>query len=49
MMAANTDINFLLAVLHNVTITHSFADNVIEKWRKYFLNSFLLCKESNDL
>jgi hypothetical protein len=33
-MAANTDIKFLLVVLDNVTITPSFANKAIEKWRK---------------
>lgn len=38
-METNGDINFLLSILHGVTITESSADRVIKRWRMYCLSS----------
>lgn len=47
-MAAVIDLKYLLAIFSSVTITDSFADQVIEKWRTYRF-ALLRDKESNDL
>jgi len=38
-MAAVIDLKYLLAILDGVTITDSFAEQVIDKWRAYRFES----------
>jgi hypothetical protein len=45
-MEDNTDIKFLLSILHGITITDEFAEKVIEAWRMYHPTILLSSQES---
>jgi hypothetical protein len=44
-MEDNTDIKFLLSILHGITITDEFAEKVIESWRVCYLTTPLAKKK----
>jgi hypothetical protein len=48
-MEDNTDIVFLLSVVHDITLSPEFVEKVIEKWRMYFPIPLLRQRKANDL